>query len=110
MTVTKTAKPAVVKKAHRDALDEFRRKNLKELEKTIKVFISIRDNEDEQARNRIEAGKAVARMLAALQPDRQVQEKVKKEEKEVFTKEQSKEIMDRVDSIIYGSDTTKIPG
>lgn len=95
-------------KVHKEALDEFRRKHIDELEKTIQVFVEIRDNEDEQARNRIEAGKAVARMLSALQPDRQVQPKEKKEEKEVFTKAQSKEIIDRVDAIIDAGKTTPV--
>lgn len=95
-------------RAHKDALDEFRRKHIKELEQTIQVFISIRDNEDEQARNRIEAGKAVARMLSALQPDRQVQPKDdKKKDEEVFTKEEEGEILARVDSII-GLKTTQV--
>jgi len=97
------------KKAHKEALDEFRQKHLKELEKTIQVFISIRDNEAEQARNRIEAGKSVARMLAALQPDRQVQRQdTKKKDEDVFTKEEEGEILARVDEIL-GQKTTAIP-
>ena len=101
---------SIKRKAHKEALNEFREKHLHELEETIQVFIEIRDNPEAQDRNRIEAGKSVARMLAALQPDRQVQPKeTKKKDEEVFTKDEEKDILDRVDKILNATNTTQIP-
>lgn len=54
----------------KETIAEFRNKHSGEKEKTIKMFMGIRDDEKETAKNRIEAGKAIMRSLGALQPDK----------------------------------------
>jgi len=42
-----------------------------ELNKTLEVLISIRDNLDEKSKDRIDAGRSIARMLGALAPEKE---------------------------------------
>jgi len=58
------------KKAYKEALAEFRKKHLPQLEKTIQVWIEIRDDEEAKDKDRLEAGKNIARLLAAMQVDK----------------------------------------
>ncbi|MEE9510425.1 MAG: hypothetical protein V3V81_08025 [Candidatus Bathyarchaeia archaeon] len=58
------------KKAHEQALVEFRRRHFDEMEKNLEVAKSIRDNVKEAAKNRIEAGKLISRMLGTLAPEK----------------------------------------
>jgi len=60
----------VKKKAYKEALAEFRKKHLPQLEKTIQVWIDIRDDEEAKDKDRSEAGKNIARLLAAMQVDK----------------------------------------
>ena len=89
MTEKKT--PAIERKAHKLALDEFRNKHFGQLENNINTLISIRDKEHKielscphckkksevdfanptVTKNRIEAIKAIARHLAGLQPEKE---------------------------------------
>ena len=49
-------------------LAEFRANNFGELKKTLKVLISVRDSPDTSAKDKIEASKAIGRMLSAMSP------------------------------------------
>lgn len=60
------------KKARQQALEEFREKHLGQLEKTIEVWIEIRDDAEAKDKDRLEAGKNIARLLAAMQPDKTI--------------------------------------
>lgn len=72
---------------------EFRAKHAKEKENTIQMFMSIRDDPDATHKNRIEAGKAIARMLGALQPDKTSPAATKPKAKEMkLNPEQSERI------------------
>ena len=42
-------------------VDEWRKQHLDELDKTLAVLISIRDDTGEESKNRIDASKAIAR-------------------------------------------------
>jgi len=57
-----------VKKA--DTLAEWRKANFNEIEKCLKVAKGIRDDPEASNKDRIESIKAIARMLAALAPER----------------------------------------
>jgi len=58
------------KKAYKEVLEQFRKKHLPQLEKTIQVWIEIRDDDEASDRDRLEAGKNIARLLAAMQVDK----------------------------------------
>ena len=93
------------KKAHKEALDEFRRKHMGELESNLQVLIGIRDDPEATDRNKIEAIKAIARMLSALQPDRQVAKtEVKKKEEIPFIPDEGGNI-----DIMPKEDTNRSP-
>lgn len=49
-------------------LAEFRAKHFGELKKTLKVLIAVRDDPEVSAKDRIEASKAIGRMLSAMSP------------------------------------------
>jgi len=51
-------------------LRDFRERHIKELETSMKVACSIRDDKKATARDKNEAIKIIARLLSALQPDR----------------------------------------
>jgi hypothetical protein len=46
-----------------------------ELDKTLNVLISLRDDVNESAKNRIDAGRSIARMLGSLAPEREEDKK-----------------------------------
>jgi len=81
----------------KENISEFRKKHSGEKENTIKMFISIRDDENATHKNRIEAGKAIARMLGALQPDKVTKGAAIKKAKPI---ELSKEGRERLDKIL----------
>ena len=58
-------------KKDKEAIGAWRERHFKQLEETLNVAISIRDNDKANAKDRIEAGKLIARMLHALQPERE---------------------------------------
>ncbi len=49
---------------------EFRERHFQELDENIRVWKSIRDNEDSTDKDRGEAAKNIARALGSLTPDR----------------------------------------
>jgi len=51
-------------------LAAWRKEHFKELEECLKVAKAIRDNSEAKDRDRIDAIKSIARMLAALAPER----------------------------------------
>ena len=55
---------------HATGLSEWRAGHFAELEATLAVFKSIRDNPEAKDKDRIEAGKGVGRLLAALSPEK----------------------------------------
>lgn len=57
-------------------VDEWRKQHLDELDKTLAVLISIRDDTGEESKNRIDASKAIARMFGGLAPERSGKEKL----------------------------------
>jgi hypothetical protein len=57
------------RKSKRDIVSEWREKNLEELDRNLSTWKSIRDDPDASDRDRIEAGKAIARQMGALAPD-----------------------------------------
>lgn len=63
----------LTKKVKEEALAEWRQKHFKEMNKNIKVMKAIRDNPDATDKNRIEATKAIARMLGTLSPEKVTQ-------------------------------------
>jgi len=65
-----------------DIAQEWRLAHKDELDKTLAVLISIRDDEGETAKSRIDAGRAIARMLGAMSPEK---EEVKPKEKTMRT-------------------------
>ena len=56
-------------KKRRDILSDWREKNIAELDKTLAVWITVRDDPSSSDKDRIEAGKAVARLLGAMSPE-----------------------------------------
>lgn len=50
-------------------LSEWRRSHWAELDKTIATLVSIRDDDSKSARDRTEAGKAIARMVGGMAPE-----------------------------------------
>jgi hypothetical protein len=46
-----------------------------ELDKTLNVLISLRDDVNESAKNRIDAGRSIARMLGSMTPEREEDKK-----------------------------------
>lgn len=53
-----------------DLVDEWRKEHRDELDRTLAVLISIRDDPDEKSKDRVDASKAIARMLGGLAPDK----------------------------------------
>jgi hypothetical protein len=78
-----------------DIVQAWRRDNKHELDRTLAVLIGIRDNEDEGAKNRIDAGRSIARMLGALSADKEDKEKKGPEKPKVRT-----EIEEGLESIL----------
>lgn len=56
-------------KKRRDLISEWRAQNLAELDKTMRVWVTVRDDPDSSDKDRIEAGKAIARLLGAMSPE-----------------------------------------
>jgi len=54
-----------------DLVQSWRLEHKDELNKTLEVLIGIRDNLDEKAKDRIDAGRSIARMLGALAPEKE---------------------------------------
>ena len=54
-----------------DIVTAWRLEHKDELNKTLEVLISIRDNLDEKSKDRIDAGRSIARMLGALAPEKE---------------------------------------
>jgi hypothetical protein len=53
----------------RDILQDWRTTNIGELDKTLEVWKTVRDDPSSSDKDRIEAGKAIARLLGAMSPD-----------------------------------------
>ena len=93
------------KKEYKEELLKFRFKYIKEMDNSMKVAISIRDNDDAKDKDKNEAMKYIARSLGGLTP-----ETVTKSTAQVatFSKEQlkmpkvSKEVQDRLDGFLEG--------
>jgi hypothetical protein len=60
------ARPKVPQKE----LHEWRESHFVELENTLQVFKSIRDDPEASDKDRLEAGKNIARLLSAMTPSR----------------------------------------
>jgi len=60
-----------------DMVQSWRVSHKDELDKTLDVLIKIRDDESQAAKNRIDAGRAIARMLGALAPEKETEAKAK---------------------------------
>lgn len=58
------------KKAHQEALVEFRKKHFEEMEINLTVAKGIRDNSKANAKDRNEAIKIISRMLGSLVPEK----------------------------------------
>jgi hypothetical protein len=56
-------------KKRRDIVADFRQAHVEELEKTLKVLVSIRDDTDAGDKERTEAGKSILRLLGAMSPE-----------------------------------------
>ncbi len=54
-----------------DIVTAWRLEHKDELNKTLEVLIKIRDNLDEKSKDRIDAGRSIARMLGALAPEKE---------------------------------------
>lgn len=94
-------KDKVGKLAKVGALVEFRKKHMmKELEANLKVWREIRDNPKATDKNRIEAGKAIARQLGSLQPDKETSKPKEASKKEVISEKEQAEIDKRLDKIL----------
>jgi hypothetical protein len=59
-----------VKKKDELGLTEWRLTHFAELENTLKVLVSIRDNPEAKDKDRIEASKGVGRLLSAMSPEK----------------------------------------
>jgi hypothetical protein len=64
-----TDEPATKSRKRRDIVADWREKHLHELDKTLEVWKSVRDDPDSSYKDRIEAGKAIARLLGAMSPE-----------------------------------------
>ena len=62
-----------------DIVQAWRNDHKDELNRTLEVLIGIRDNPEEKSRDRIDAGRSIARMLGALAPEREAAGTKKKE-------------------------------
>jgi CO dehydrogenase/acetyl-CoA synthase delta subunit len=58
------------KKKEDPGLTEWRRSHFSELEATLNVFKSIRDDPEAKDKDRIEAAKGVGRLLSAMSPEK----------------------------------------
>lgn len=54
-----------------DLAQEWRRAHKDELDRTLAVLIGIRDDAKQTAKSRIDAGRAIARMLGAMSPEKE---------------------------------------
>ena len=59
-----------MKSKRTENLAEWRKANFKEIQKCLEVARAIRDDTEASNKDRIEAIKSIARMLAALAPER----------------------------------------
>jgi hypothetical protein len=57
-------------KKKEDGLTAWRASHFAELEATLKVLVSIRDDPEAKDKDRIEASKGVGRLLSALSPEK----------------------------------------
>jgi hypothetical protein len=64
-----TDEPSTKPRKRRDIVADWREKHLHELDKTLEVWKSVRDDPDSSDKDRIEAGKAIARLLGAMSPE-----------------------------------------
>jgi hypothetical protein len=56
-------------------VNQWRADHKDELDKTLNVLIGIRDDLNESAKNRIDAGRSIARMLGSMAPEREEDKK-----------------------------------
>jgi hypothetical protein len=54
-----------------DVVQKWRSDNKDELDRTLAVMVGIRDDPDQKAKDRIDAGRSIARMLGGLAPERE---------------------------------------
>lgn len=92
----------IEKKAHQEALAEFRKKHLEELEINLTVAKALRDNTGALAKDRMTAIKEINLMLGTRSPEKTTSAITKQAEKDKnpFTKDEEKEIGERVYDII----------
>ncbi len=57
------------KRSKRDIISDWREKNIAELDENLRVWKSIRDDNQSSDKDRIEAAKSIARQLGAMAPD-----------------------------------------
>jgi len=58
------------KKELQQAITDFRKKHVGELEKCLEVAVEVRDDKGASPRDRNEAVKTISRLLGSLQPER----------------------------------------
>lgn len=52
-----------------DVVQKWRSDNKDELDRTLAVMVGIRDDPDQKAKDRIDAGRSIARMLGGMAPE-----------------------------------------
>ncbi|MCK9597993.1 MAG: hypothetical protein M0R06_03065 [Sphaerochaeta sp.] len=71
-----------------DIVQKWRADNKEELDTTLRVLIGIRDNPNEETKERVNACKAIAKMFGGMAPDHgDVSAKSKKPEKPILKDE-----------------------
>jgi len=58
------------KAQHAQAVAEWRMANIEEMDKNLKVWVSIRDNAENSPKDRTEAGKCIQKALAGMSAER----------------------------------------
>ena len=58
-----------------DLVQKWRADHRDELDRTLAVLIGIRDDPDQKAKDRIDAGRSIARMLGGMAPEQEDKEK-----------------------------------
>ncbi len=54
-----------------DIVQSWRQDHKDELDRTLAVLISIRDDTNEKSKDRIDAGRSIARMLGSMAPEKE---------------------------------------
>ena len=91
------------KKELQQAITDFRKKHVGELEKCLEVAVEVRDDKGASPRDRNEAVKTISRLLGSLQPERIAPAKSEgRSNGPTITEEEEEEIKRQIAEVLGG--------